>query len=68
MAVSGNRLGKYRSVMNMRRKKLLVHTAAKERDYRHIKARPIHVIDQIDQYLFSAAMTKVMDQKENLLH
>ena len=48
--------------------KLFVYTAAEKCHHRDIKFLVIHVVDQVDQNLFGAAVAKIVDQKEYFLH
>ena len=54
--------------MNVRSQELLIDAAAEENRDGYVKFWPVHIVDQIDQHLFSTALAEVVNQKQNLFH
>ena len=68
MAVAGEGLGLDRTVMDVGSQKLLIDTATKEGHDGYIKLFGVHIVDQVHQNFFSAAVTQVVDEKKDFSH
>jgi hypothetical protein len=49
--------------VNVGSQKLLIYTTTEKRGNGNVKFGGIHVVDQVDQNLFSTALPQIMDQK-----
>ena len=65
MAVSAYHVAEATSIVNVWFQPVSMHTNIEQDLQSNIKFRAIHVVDEIDQYLLSATLSKVMDEKQD---